>query len=336
MEAKNLHYYDIEKEPFRIYGVWKENGKFRRIPEEVAEKVSKEVYKLHTNTAGGRVRFVTDSACVSIRVKLENIRWVGQMSATGGAGLDLYAIEEDTETYIGTFVPPYNVTDGYEGMLYFSDKKERVITVNLPLFCDVLHLEIGLEADASIKRASDYIYETPVVCYGSSITQGGFASRPGNCYEHILTRQLDCNIVNLGFAGSAMAEEAITEYIKKLPMQVFILDYDNNAPGVEYLEATHRKMFQAVRKEQPDLPIIILSRPKYYLSEEEKKRLEVIRSTYEEAVKNGDKNVYLLDGPTLMKGAKDDGTIDNCHPNDAGFANMAQAILPVLKGILEG
>ena len=136
MEAKNLCFWDLESAPFRIYGVWKEIGKFRRIPEEVAEKVSKEVYKLHTNTAGGRVRFVTDSACVAVRIKIANIRWVGQMSSTGGACLDLYAKDDTKENYIGTFVPPYEVTDGYEGVLQFLDKKERVVTINFPLFCD--------------------------------------------------------------------------------------------------------------------------------------------------------------------------------------------------------
>lgn len=334
VERANLCYYDMEQEPFKIYGVKKENGKFRRLPEEVAAKVNDGVYSKHTNTAGGRVRFVTDSPFVSIHALIEDIPPYVHLPITGVAGLDLYAADEGVEKYIGTFMPPYGMVGGFESILDFPDKKERVITINFPLYSSLTNLYIGLEEGASLKQAPAYTYEVPVVSYGSSITQGSAASRPGNCYQHFLTRQFDCDHWNLGFSGSAKAEDTIIDWIKQLEMSVFLYDYDHNAPNAAHLESTHEKMFKAIREAQPNLPIIIMSRPKYYLNRDDKKRLEIIRTTYLNAIAAGDKNVYFIDGPTLMGDIKDNGTVDNCHPSDSGFVSMARAIAPVLGEIL--
>ena len=81
------------------------------------------------------------------------------------------------------------------------------------------------------------------------------------------------------------------------------------------------------------MPIIILSRPKYYLTNDEEVRFEIIKNTYNNAVKSGDKNVYLIDGRTLMDMAGNEGTVDSCHPNDLGFMSMAKAIGDVLEKI---
>ncbi len=88
-------------------------------------------------------------------------------------------------------------------------------------------------------------------------------------------------------------------------MSVFFYDYDHNAPSIGHLKETHEKGFKAIRKQNPELPIVIMSRPVYYPAEFETERFNIIKDTYENAVKNGDKNVYLIDGKTLMKLAQD-------------------------------
>ncbi len=331
----DLRYYDAESSPFKIYGVRKENGKFRRLPEAVAAQVSEGVCCLHTNTAGGRVRFVTDSPFVAFYAKIEGVPRFSHMPLTGIAGLDMYAREDGVERFVVSFTPPYDIEGGYEGIGYFTDKKERIVTINFPLYSSLTKVYIGLQEGASLKEAPAYTYEKPVVTYGSSITQGACASRPGNCYQQFLTRELDCNHWNLGFSGGAKGEEAISDWIKRLEMSAFLYDYDYNAPTAEHLQATHEKMFRAIREAQPNLPIVIMSRPKYYLNDDDKKRLEIIRTTYENAIAVGDENVYLLDGPTLMADIKDNGTVDYAHPSDSGFASMAKAIIPVLSRILK-
>lgn len=336
VERDGLAFYDAEQAPFRIYGLKKENGKFRRLPEAVAKSVNEGVYALHANTAGGRVRFVTDSKFVAIHAEIDGIPDFSHMPRSGAAGLDLYAVEDGIDKYQGTFMPPFDMEGGYESIIYLEGKKERLITINFPLYSNLTKLYVGISEDAGLKEAPLYTYETPVVYYGSSITQGGCASRPGNCYQHILTRKLDCDHINLGFSGSARAEEEMIDWLKAMEMKVFVLDYDHNAPNVEHLRATHEKLFQAVRASRPDLPIVIMSRPKYYLNGDDKARLDVIRATYEHAIAAGDQNVYFIDGPTLMADIEDGGTVDNCHPTDSGFASMAHAIYPVLKAILQG
>ena len=114
-------------------------------------------------------------------------------------------------------------------------------------------------------------------------------------------------------------------------MSLFVYDYDHNAPTLEHLSATHEKMFKAIREKNPDLPIIMMSRPKYFLEGDEDKRQAVIKQTYMNAVTGGDKNVYFIPGNELMKYAKNEGTVDNCHPNDLGFASMAQVLGDVIE-----
>lgn len=335
IERENIRFFDAESSPFKIYGLIKENDKFRRFPEGIAKSVSEGVHALHANTAGGRVRFITDSDYVAINAKMENICKMPHFSLTGGAGFDMYAKEDDSFLYAGTFIPPYDITEGFESVIDFEDRKKRIIEINFPLYSDVISLHIGLRNGCMLEEAPGYTIKIPIVYYGSSITQGGCASKPGSSYQSIISRKFDCDYINLGFSGNAKGEKEITDYIKSLPMSVFVLDYDHNAPTAEHLKNTHEKMFKAIRQANPTLPIVIMSRPKYYLTKDEKERLAIITKTYDNAKLSGDKNVYLLTGPELMgELIKDNGTVDNCHPTDGGFLFMAEALGKVIEQIL--
>lgn len=330
MSKVSVQYHDVNNAPFSIHGVFYENGRFRRLPEDVARKVSEDTYILHTNTAGGRVKFVTDSDVIAIKAVMPQMGLHPNCTFAGSAGFDLYANDE----YRTTFMPPMDAKDGYESAVYFNKHAEREITINFPLFSDVAALQIGLNEGASLKPSAGYKHTTPIVFYGSSITQGGCASRPGNIYENIVCRELKSDYVNLGFSGSARAEDAIAEYISTLDMSVFVYDYDYNAYHLQHLQDTHQKMFLTVREKNPTLPIVMMSRPKYRLNDEEKKHLEVIRKTYTAALAAGDKNVYLIEGPALMRYAKNDCSVDGAHPNDLGFYSMAKVLLKQLKTII--
>ncbi|MBQ6893934.1 MAG: hypothetical protein IJN40_00390 [Clostridia bacterium] len=324
---EDIKFYNVEEAPFKIYGVFRENGKYRRMPESVAKSVSEGVYALHSNTAGGRVRFVTDSAYVAIHAVMDGIGKMPHFPLTGSAGFDLYA----DNRYVKTYAPPFNIEDGYEGIIAFEDNAPRDITINFPLYSNVKKLYVGLKDDAVLSESKAYKNEKPVVYYGSSITQGGCASRPGMTYQSIVSRSFDYDYVNLGFSGNAKAEDEIIDYIKNLDMSVFVYDYDHNAPNIEHLKNTHEKMFKAIREKQPLIPIIIMSRPKHFLTEEEKIRRSIIETTYLNAVSFGDKNVYFIDGEALTSMCKDSGTVDNCHPTDFGFASMAAALTDVMR-----
>ena len=248
----------------------------------------------------------------------------------GSAGFDLYSGNE----YIASYVPPFDITDGYEGTVKFDTAITRDITINFPLYSDVNELYIGLDNDSDVCEPLPYKTEKPIVYYGSSITQGGCASRPGNTYQSIISREFNADYVNLGFSGNARAEKEISNYIKDLPMSVFVYDYDHNAPTIEHLASTHERMLLEIREANPTLPIIVMSRPKYRLNNDDIARFNIIKKTYENAISQGDKNIYLIGGPALMRIAEENGTVDGCHPTDLGFFSMAKEIIQVLNRIL--
>ncbi len=326
---EDIRFYSADEKPFQIYGVFRDGEKYRRMPEEVAKSVSVEVHFLHANTAGGRIRFVTDSTYVAINAKMDRLGKMPHFAYTGSIGFDLYA----DNRYYKTFVPPMDITDGYESVMEFPTKETREITINFPLYSNVNELYIGLQEDAILEKASPYQNEKPFVYYGSSITQGGCASRPGMSYQSIISRRFHCDFVNLGFSGSALAEDEMIDYVKNLEMSLFVYAYDHNAPNVEHLKNTHEKMFQAVRKTHPDIPIIILSRPKHILSQEEEMRRDMIEKTYQNAKLNGDKNVYFISGKELTAFCRDEGTVDGVHPTDYGFSSIAKVLGDVIEGI---
>ncbi len=333
LNKADIRFYNVLEAPFKVYGVYYEDGRFRRLPEQVAKASNPGVHALHSHTAGGRVRFKTDSPYIAIHAKMPAIGKMPHFALTGSAGFDLYVRENGKEKYVKTFVPPFNLSDGYESVIDLAGDGVREYTVNFPLYSSVGELYIGLGESSSVYEPTAYKDMAPFVYYGSSITQGGCASRPGSSYESRICRAFDIDYINLGFSGSARGEEAIGDYIMNLDMSLFALDYDHNAANLEELEKTHERLFLKVRKNHPEIPIIIMSRPKYYLDDEEKARLEIIKKTYENALERGDKNVYFLDGKALMELAADEGTVDNCHPTDFGFASMASALENVMKTI---
>ena len=319
--------------PFSVHGVFHDGTCFRRMPKEVAEGISPKIASLVMHTAGGRVRFRTDSPFVAVRLVSAGLGRMPHFALTGSAGLDLYA----DGVYRKTFMPPLD-KNSFSGIVELGERKMREILIEFPLYSRVNELEIGLLPDAALLSPTPYRHATPAVFYGSSITQGGCASRPGTCYQGFVSRHFDLDYINLGFSGNALGEQAMAEYIAGIPMSVFFMDYDNNPPTVEHLRSTHEPFFLTVRKAQPDLPVIMMSRPKpaRILCDWEVERREVIRTTYENARARGDRNVYFIDGETLTALCGNEGTVDGCHPTDFGFFSTARALIALCEreGIL--
>ncbi len=321
-------WYDCMDAPFRVYGLIYEGDGFVRMPQDVASNVNDGVALLNDNTAGGRVRFATDSPDVSIRVQMRNVGKMPHFPLTGSVGFDLYC----GHIYTGTFTPPFDIVDRYTSTVCRESTAMSDMVLDFPLYSGVKKLEIGLREGAALRAGREYRVKTPVVYYGSSITQGGCASRPGNSYQSVVSRLLDCDFVNLGFSGSARGEDAIAEYIAGLNMSAFVYDYDHNAPSPEHLERTHAKMFRTIRERNPELPVVMMTRPDPRFSDNAEKCRAIIMKTYTDALAAGDKNVYFLDGRSFVRDG--DGTVDGSHPNDLGFRYMAEAVGGLLKGLL--
>ena len=325
--------------PFALHGVQYDAaaGCFTRMPSEVAKTVSDGVAYLNTHASGGRVRFRTDSDIIAIRAVMRNQGTMPHMTCAGSSGFDLYGRTEDmaVPTYVGTFMPSLGMQGGYASSRSTSGKMTEY-TINFPLYDCVEELYIALRRGALLEEPTPYRNERPVVFYGSSITQGGCASRPGNSYQSFLSRWLCMDYINLGFSGNGKAEDSMIAYLASLPMSVFVCDYDHNAPNAAHLQATHYPLYAAVRRAHPDIPILLLSAPDVLRAPAEfEPRREVIRETYRRALAEGDRNVYFLDGGSLFGDADMDAcTVDGCHPNDLGFYRMAVQIKEVLAPLL--
>jgi hypothetical protein len=151
----------------------------------------------------------------------------------------------------------------------------------------------------------------------------------------MISRRFDCNFVNLGFSGSGRGEREIAEYIAGLDMQIFVYDYDHNAPSIDHLRNTHERMFKIIRQAQPDLPIILMtctSMP--HCVDDRDGRKKVIYETYRNAVNAGDTNVYFIDGSRIFEECGYDATVDGAHPNELGFSRIAKTVGDVIEKIL--
>jgi len=337
IHEKNIVYMDVFEEPLKIFGLplHEKEKTYCRLPQSLLKSFSESVQGLAWHTAGGRVRFMTDSPFVSVKTKIISGGDMSHMPRSGSSGFDIYTGSKGNKKYLASIMPEHGVTS-YEGIVYTKNKGFQEWTINFPLYNGVKQLLIGLAEHSALNRAPEYSIQKPVVFYGSSITQGGCASRPGNSYPNIISRWLDADIYNLGFSGSAKGEPEMANYIAGLDMSAFVMDYDHNAPNVEFLASTHEAFFKIIREARPCLLVVIISKPDFDSGIEiNKKRREVIYSTYKKAVASGDSYVHFIDGETLFgKENRDSCTVDGCHPNDLGFMRMAEVIHPVIKRAL--
>ena len=337
MTEKNIIYYDPRKEPFEIFGLYNplSEGPFIRLPMDVAEKCNPGVVSNGKYTAGGRIRFKTNSTVMAVKFNSGRKAQMFHATPLMENGFDYYFKTNIGYRYGGTFKFDFANKSAYELTVQLP-AGEKEITLNMPLYGPVQSLEIGLEEGATLSKHSPYFLTKPVVYYGSSITQGGCASRPGKSYQALIERKYDINYTNLGFSGSAKGEPAIREYMAGLEMSAFVCDYDHNAPSVEHLKETHYPLYEAIRAKHPNIPYIMVTRPGFFYNPNEIERRAIIMESYLKALRSGDKNVWFVDGAAFFKGMElGDWSVDNCHPTDVGFAAMAESIGEVIGKLLE-
>ncbi len=316
----------------RLTGNVGEN-EFKRLPDEVTKKLP-HLFDVAKNTAGIRLSFYTDATTFTINVTFLNITYYKHICAMIYKGLDVFV---DKQLYGCEALEERKDKLVYEVSLPSSNEL-KLIDIYFPLYGDVKELNIIIDDLAHVSPNTKSRYNKPIVFYGSSITQGACASRNSLNYTNMLSMMLDTTIYNLGFSGKAKGEREMAEYIATLDMAAFVFDYDHNAPSVEHLAITHEPFFKIIRMKQPNLPIILSSRSDVddNLVDNDKRR-RIIMQTYVEALNEGDKNIYFVDGKEMFKDYnRDMCTVDNTHPNTLGFYRMAitfkKSILQALEG----
>jgi len=332
---------DASSDSVKMFGLMSdEENHFLRMPLKIAKEVSEGVLYLATNTSGGRIAFKTNTKNLTIHVSYDFLDHLPHMAQTGSAGFSLNEIVKGKQLHCHTFTFNFDSYKGYKASIKtLKGNKEREFVLYFPLYNEVKSLYLEIDKNAYIMPFDPYRDIKPILYYGSSITQGGCSSRPDTCYQGLVSKWTNIDYINLGFSGSCKAEDKMSLYISSLDPSVFVYDYDYNTNSVEHLKSTHEKLFLNFRKNHPNTPIIIMSAVNYYTEGKDanlKDRRLVVKETYDNAIKNGDKNVYFIDGKNILpKELRYEATVDGCHPTDLGFYFMAKAVYKVLKQIKE-
>jgi hypothetical protein len=218
----------------------------------------------------------------------------------------------------------------------------REYLLYLPLYNGVSSLEIGIPSDTELTKPDPRPdgRDRPILFYGTSITQGGCASRPGMVHSAILGRRFDWSVINLGFSGNGRMEPELAALLAELDPAVYVLDC---LPNMSPQEVTERvePFVQTLRTARPETPIVLVEDRVYadaHLLSGKRRRNEeshaALRGAYERLLTAGVPGLHYLPGKRLL-GDDDEGTVDSSHPTDLGFMRQADAFAEVLKLLLE-
>ena len=316
---------------------------YDRFPAEAKGVVRDAVWNLSENSAGMSVRFITDSPTVAARWSLRTgMLDMHHMPSTGVSGLDLYAKDSDGEwRWVGAGRPKEQ-SQSVATLVSGAPKGMHEYQLYLPLYNGVEKLEIGIEAGATLQQAPTYpqSHAKPVLFWGTSILQGGCASRPGMAYPSIIGRRIHRPVINLGFSGNGRMDPEIVELIGKLDVAAYVIDCGPNMTATMIAERTE-PLVQGLRKAQPTTPIVLVENIKYqrgwfvesmrnsYI----KKNLE-LKAAYDRLRAAGVGGLHYIPCDNLL-GNDAEATVDGVHATDLGFMRMADAIGPVVESVID-
>ena len=314
---------------------------YGRLPKS-CEGLSREpVWQLGQNSAGLYLRFRTDAPEIKVKWATVGIAGMNHMALTGARGVDLYALEEDgIWRYVGVGRPNTAVRETVASLISGMECGLREYMLYLPLYDSVESLSIGVPENSVFEESSDPV-GGQIVFYGTSITQGGCASRPGMCYTSIIGRHLGREVVNLGFSGNGRLDLEIAELMASMPApSAYVLDYAGNA-FVEDMVERDRKFFDILRSAHPDTPIIItgaryhiLTRNNVYAYKSVAAKDERLQTFWSELMETGDENIWFVPSEE-MSDASAEESVDGIHLTDLGMVHLAAVVENYLRIALE-
>ena len=340
----DMRWYDIREMGVEGRG-WSETKHFYdRLPARAEGKVRAPVWELSENSAGICVRFLTDATSIAARWTLRSHELaLPHMPATGVSGVDLYVKDDDSSRWhwLANGRPEQFPTN--EKILISNLRPgKREYLLYLPLYNGVKSVEIGLPSKATITKAPPYPPQNskPILFYGTSIVQGGVASRPGMAYPAILGRWLNRPAINLGFSGQGVMEPEVAALLSELDPAIYVIDCLPNLLAPEVAARTE-KLVHIIRQSKPLTPIVLVESISYQdgvLEESRARRYKesnaALFAAYKRLVSSGVKNIEYVKGDKLL-GDDGEATVDGTHPTDLGFLRMAQTLEPVLRKALK-
>ncbi|WP_020474111.1 SGNH/GDSL hydrolase family protein [Zavarzinella formosa] len=321
---------------------WKDTKSlYDRFPARAEGKVPASVWGLSQHSAGLAARFVTDANSVRVRWSLTSDRLaMPHMPATGVSGVDLYVRSNaDGRWHWAGVGQPAKKEGNTTAISMFPGKKECLLY--LPLYNGTASVEIGLPKTATLSKGPPRAPQAdkPILFYGTSITQGGCASRPGMVHTAILGRRLERPVLNFGFSGSGRMDEGVVALLAELDPAVYVIDCLPNMQEKEIAERT-APLVNALRKARPTTPILLVEDRTYANATVNKSLLKrnlssraAFQAEYAKLVEAKIPGLVYLKGDTLL-GADGEDTVDGSHPTDLGFVRHADAFEKVLRELL--
>ncbi len=311
---------------------------FDRFPAKAEKTVTRAVWNLSRHSAGMMVRFKTDAPVIQAKWKLlSSSLGMPHMPPSGVSGLDLYARDAKGQWRWAAATRPSR-QDMQATLLSGIAPGLREYAIYLPLFNGTESLAIGVPAGAKFERLAPRKAK-PIVFYGTSITHGACASRPGMTHVAILGRRLDRPVTNIGFSGNGKMHKAVGDLLAEVDAAVYVIDCLPNMSAAA-VTASCVPLVQQLRKAQPDTPIVLVEDRRFtnsWLVPRAKNlhdgKHAALRKAHAQLKAAGVKQLYYIEGDALL-GNDSEGTTDGSHPNDLGFLRQADAFEPVLRKAL--
>ncbi|HET6883274.1 MAG TPA: SGNH/GDSL hydrolase family protein, partial [Pirellulales bacterium] len=314
---------------------------YDRLPAKAENMVRGPVWNLSRQSAGLCTRFVTEAPTISVRWSLSSANLaMPHMAATGVSGVDLYVKTEQGWRWLACGFPKAQTNEAV--LVQSLPAAEREYLLYMPLYNGVTKVEIGIPKEHALGKASPRPEGSskPIVFYGTSITQGGCASRPGMVHTAILGRRFDWPVINLGFSGNGKMEPELATLLAELDPAVYVLDCLPNMTPQEVNERVE-PFVRTLRAAHPSTPIVLVEDRNYtdgFLVASKQERNEAshaaLRAAFDRLVADGIKGLYYLPGKDLL-GDDGEATVDSSHPTDLGFLRQASAFHSVLEQALE-
>ena len=334
-------WYNIQQLDVEGKGWTETRAFFDRLPAKAESIVRPPIWGLSRNSAGLCVRFETDATAIKARWTLTSDRLaMPHMPATGVSGVDLYVQTEQGGWHwlsVGQPAAVKNTASLVSGL----PAGQREYLLYLPLYNGVSEVEIGIAPEAFLSRAAPRAGRKPIVFYGTSITQGGCASRPGMVHTAILGRRLNYPVINLGFSGNGRMEPEMGPLFAELDPAVYVLDCLPNMQAAEVAERVE-PFVRTLRERHAATPILLVEDRSYanaFLVAAQRQRnvdsRAALKKAFERLQAAGVKHLSYLQGDHLI-GDDGEGTVDSSHPTDLGFMRQADAFEAALRPILEG
>ena len=339
-EAQEVVWTDVQALGVEGKGWTDTKAYYDRLPARAEGKVRDPVWKLSRHAAGLCVRFVTDAPELHARWALTSSRLaMAHMPATGVSGVDLYLKTRGGWRWVAAPRPGKQLMNAR--LISGLTRGRRLWMLYLPLYNGVSKVEIGVPKGHGVKpaRSRPASRGKPIVFYGTSITQGGCASRTGMCHVAILGRRLDRPVINLGFSGNGRMDPEVVDLMCELDPAVYVIDCLPNMDGRAVAKRT-APLVRKLRAARPRVPILLVEDRTYQdahvnpgRARRNKENRAALKAAYAALVKDGVRKLAYMDGNTLL-GDDGEGTVDGSHPTDLGFMRQADAMEPILIRLL--